>query len=99
MWNEVHSFELLIASDPTVPPSETQETSGDLRKRLHKQISALILKTETDKLEVLALPNPPVNALKEGKELLDGLLSFQEQINYVNGATLRAIAIALTENN
>ena len=99
MWNEVHSFELLIASDPTVPPSVTQETSSDLRKRLHKQISALINKTEVEMLEVLALPNPPINALKEGKELLDGLLAFQEQVAHVNDATLRAIAIALTESN
>ena len=50
-------------------------------------------------LEVLALPNPPINALREGKELLDGLLAFQEQVAHVNDATLRAIAIALTENN
>ena len=93
------TFEHRIASAPTIPPSVPQETSGDLRARLYQQISALIRKTEGDMLEMLALPNPPINALKEGQELLDGLLAFQEQVTHVNDATLRAIAVALTETN
>jgi hypothetical protein len=47
-------------------------------------------------LAALALPNPPVNAMREGKDLLDGLRRFQGQLADIDESTLRAISHAMS---
>jgi len=84
-----------LTSNAPTQSAKDQDSLDDIRDKLFAQIDKLIEKTEWDMRNVLALPNPPAQALREAQHLLDGLARVRDQLETADERTIGAIAWAI----